>query len=121
MSIPVHAMEAINRSAVVVTPSQTFLDWLHRADPTSADVSLADLREEPTIYLLPEYDTEEEAREHLRVCCKLIFEEQLDGWYRVPSTWPVDRTFGVFSRWFDFSFHSVLLDLCHDPLKRDEI
>ena len=114
-------MDTINRSAVIVTPTKTFLDWLHRADPTSTDLSLADLREEPTIYLLPQYDTEAEAHEHLRACCSEIFEEQLDGWYRVPSTWPVDRTFGTFSRWFEFSFHSVLFDLCGDPLKHDEI
>jgi len=79
-------MDAINRSAVIVTPSQTSLDWLHRADPTSADLSLADLRQEPTIYLLPEHDTEAEACEHVRICCSEIIEEQLDGWYRVPSS-----------------------------------
>ena len=49
-------MEVINRSAIIVMPAQPFLDWLHRVDPTSADLTLADLRREPTIYLLPEYD-----------------------------------------------------------------
>jgi hypothetical protein len=43
-------MDAINRSAVIVMPAQPFLDWLHRADPTSAALSLEDLRREPTIY-----------------------------------------------------------------------
>jgi hypothetical protein len=43
-----------------------------------------DLRREPTIYLLPEYDTEEEARGNLSEYRSEIFEEQLDGWYRVP-------------------------------------
>jgi hypothetical protein len=36
--------------------------------------SLNDLRLEPTIYLLPEYDTEEEACQHLQKRCKEIFE-----------------------------------------------
>ena len=67
-------------------------------DPTSAELSLEDLRREPTIYLLPEYDTEEEARGYVREYCSEIFEEQLDGWYRVPSAWPVDRTFETFMR-----------------------
>jgi len=53
-------MDAIKRSAVIVIPAQPFLDWLHRVDPTSAELKLEDLRREPTIYLLPEYDTEEE-------------------------------------------------------------
>jgi hypothetical protein len=75
-------MVAINRSAVIVMP---FLDWLHGADQTSAAMSLEDLRREPRTYLLPEYDTEEEARGNLREYCSEIFEEQLDGCYRVPS------------------------------------
>jgi hypothetical protein len=77
------------------------LDWLHQADPASAHLSLNDLRLEPTIYLLPEYDTEEEARQHLQRRCKEIFEEPLGGWYRVPTAWPVDRSFKTFKQWFE--------------------
>jgi hypothetical protein len=68
-------MKTIHRSAVAVLPAQPFLDWLHPADPTSAaPKSLNDLRLEPTIYLLPDYDTEQEARQHLQRRCKEIFE-----------------------------------------------
>jgi hypothetical protein len=48
-------------------------------------LSLADLRQEPTIYLLPEYDTEAEAREYLKAHWSEFFEERLDGWHGVPS------------------------------------
>ena len=72
------------------------------------------------IYLLPEYDTEEEAHGYLREYSSEIFEKQLDGWYRVPSARPFDRTFDTFIRWFDCSFHSVLVDLCDDPLMRKQ-
>ncbi|PYT22072.1 MAG: hypothetical protein DMG57_36530 [Acidobacteria bacterium] len=37
------ALDAINRSAVIVMPAQRFLDWLRQADPTSAELSLEDL------------------------------------------------------------------------------
>src|SRR5215469_2500889 len=47
-------MKTINRSAIAVIPAQPFLDWLHQADPTSAHLSLNDLKLEPRIYLLPE-------------------------------------------------------------------
>jgi len=50
-----------------------------------------------------------------------IFEEQLDGWHRDRSAWPADRSFDTFTRWFEYSFHSVLYDLCDDPLQRDDI
>jgi len=46
-------------------------------------MSLEDLRRAPTIYLLPECENEEEAREYLEELCSEIFEEQLNGWYRV--------------------------------------
>jgi hypothetical protein len=114
-------MDTINRSAVIVMPAQPFLDWLHQADPTSAELALEDLRREPTIYLLPEYDTEEEALGHLKKVCGEIFEEQLDGWYRVPSVWPVDRGFDAFKLWFEYHFHSVLIDFCDGALIHDEL
>jgi len=102
-------MQTINRSAVAVLPAQPFLDWLHQADPTSAHLSLNDLRLEPTLYLLPEYHTEEEAHQHLQRRCREIFEEQLDGWYRAPTAWPADR-----------SFNYVILALGLDTARRDK-
>ena len=39
---------------------------MRQADPTSAELSLEDLRREPTIYLLPEYATEGEGRADLK-------------------------------------------------------
>ena len=114
-------MDVINRSAVIVMPAEPFLDWLHRADSTSSELKLEDLRREPTVYLLPEYDTEPEALDHLREVCGEIFEEQLNGWYRLPSTWPVDRSFETFNQWFEYRFHSMLVDLCEDRLEHDEL
>ena len=114
-------MEVINRSAVIVIPAEPFLKWLHGADSTSAELALADLRREPTIYLLPPYDTEEEALSHLEDVCGEIFEEQLDGWYRVPSSWPINRDFDLFKRSFEYRFHSILVDLSEDPLERGEL
>ena len=81
-------MITINRTAIVVRPGQPFLDWLYRADPTSNELRLEDLRREPTVYLLPECENKQEAREYVEKVCSQIFEEQLGSWYRVPSSWP---------------------------------
>jgi hypothetical protein len=113
-------MDMINRSAIVVRPGQPFLEWLHRVDPTSAHLRLEDLRREPSIYLLPEWGSNEEAREHLREVSAAIFEEQLNGWYRVPSVWPGDRDLNAFLRWFECSFHSMVVDLCDEPMEHGE-
>ena len=109
----------LNRSAIVVKPKQPFLDWLHRADPTSSDLTIRELVHEPTIYLIPECETDDEVTKTLRERCEEIFNEQLSGWFTDRRTWPRDRSFEVFCRWFDFQYHSVLVDLCDEPLISD--
>ena len=72
-------MDTLNRSAIVVKPKLPFLAWLHAADPTSLHLTLRNLLQEPTIYLIPECDTDEDVAEVLRDLCGEIFEEQLAG------------------------------------------
>jgi len=109
----------INRDAIIVRPAQPFLDWLHREDPSSQSLDLASLRIEPTVFLLPMSDGEDDAEFLLRKCFDVIFVEQLNGWLRDESVWPSKRTFAMFKEWFEWSYHSVLIDLgrgdlCHD-------
>src|SRR5215472_5128658 len=35
------------------------------------------------------------------------------------STWPSERSYDVFRKWFDCQHHSMLVDLCDEPLIRD--
>ena len=104
-------MITVNRTAIVVKPDQALLDWLHRVDPTSNELSLEDLQREPTVYLLPECENEEEARQYLGEVCGQIFEEQLDGWYvcllrgqtGVIWTRSIAGSSGAFTRWWSIS------------------
>jgi len=91
-----------------VLPGQRFLDWLHRADPTSGGLSLEDLQREAAVYLIRECENEKEVRACLGGRCGEIFEEQLNGWFRMPVSWPRRRDLEAF-------------DLCDDPLLRDEM
>jgi hypothetical protein len=121
VSLPVIAMDTINRSAIVVRPAQPFLDWLHRVDPTSVHLTLEDLQQEPTIYLVPECDSQDEAMKYLGESVSEIIEEQLEGWYRVPEVWPAKRDLTTFQSWFEVSFHSIIVDLCDDLLEHEEM
>jgi hypothetical protein len=112
-------VDTINRSALIVKPGQPFLDWLHQVDPTSAGLTLEDLQREPTIYLVPECDRQDQAIEYLGHSVRDIFEEHLDGWYRVPAVWPKKRDLPTFQRWFEFSFHSMIVDLCDKILEHE--
>ena len=106
----------LNRSAVVVKPKQPFLDWLHNADPTSGGITLDEVGLEPTIYRIPECDSGDDVGEVLQELCEEIFVERLDGWFKDERTWPTDRTYKVFCAWLDVEYHSMLIDLCDEPL-----
>jgi len=109
-------MRTWNRTAVLVVPKQPLLDWLQAEDPDSADMTLPDLERDPSIYLLPEVDSDDEAAHFLAGYCGDIFEEQLAGWLTEPECWPKDRGFDNFKRWFQYSFHSMVIDLSDAPL-----
>src|SRR5690242_16404252 len=74
----VHTRESINRVTVDVKPGNPFLSWLHRADPTSQDLTLADSQREPKVYLVPEYVDEREVLISVARKVIQIFEEHLD-------------------------------------------
>lgn len=107
----------VNRSAIVVTPKQPFLDWLHKADPTSLELTLLDVAADPSIYLIRECDND--VSKILHEAYTYIFEEQLASWCTDESVWPPDRTFEVFRSWFEYSHHSMILDLSDEPLIRE--
>jgi len=109
-------MLSLNRMAVIVAAKPPFLEWLHSVDPTSNDLTLADLNQEPAVYLLPESGSDEEAARHVRRFCKDIFAAELDGWWRQRSDWPKNLNFGLFKEWFDWRYHSMVLDLATGPV-----
>ena len=90
-------------------------------DPTSTHLTLDDLRLEPTIYLLPEWNTDDEALQLLAEVSNEIFEEQLNGRHRVPSVWPGERDLKSFLFWIDCSFHSMVIDLSAERLRHTDM
>jgi hypothetical protein len=114
-------MRTWNRTAVIVVPKQPVLDWLHAVDPTSAEITIEDLQKEPTVYLVAESESDEHAEKLLAKSCARIFEEQLDGWHLAPESWPEDRGIWNFRRWFSYSVHSMIVDVCDAPLVAEEM
>jgi hypothetical protein len=86
-------------------------------DTSSAELTLDDLRLDPSIYLLPEWKSHEDALEKLAEVSAEIFAEQLNGWNRVSSVWPQNRDVSSFLRWFDCSFHSMVFDVCKERVR----
>ena len=111
----------INRSAIILFKRQPFLDWLKELpDPVRDEMSLSDLNEDATVYLLPDWDDDTERDKLVRDGYDVMFEHELEGWWTDENAWPKKRSFAVFKAFFDVQTHSMLVDLVEGPLQDDE-
>ncbi|MDH4164611.1 MAG: VacJ [Nitrospirota bacterium] len=95
------------------------MQWL-KTLPDPMDISLAEVNDDTSAYLLPDYEDDDEQDEILRRFYGHIFEEQLDGWWTDERDWPQNRTLELFAEWFTVEFHSLVIDLVDAPLESEE-
>lgn len=114
-------MELLNRSAVIVKPLRPYLEWTKRDNAEGlAESVFEDLRKEPHVYLLPEYEDPTSQQKVLKEFLPILFEAMLEGWVRDEAFWPKDRTLGMFQEWFEIQMCSIVQDLDMDePLELD--
>ena len=108
----------LNRAALIVRPKQPFLDWAASLDDSGL---VPDVAGEHTVYLIPEFESDEDGRLVLKHVYVEIFERELDGWHTDPSAWPQKRDFKTFQEWFSIDLHSVVEDLMDDVLVDDDL
>jgi hypothetical protein len=90
----------LNRSALILRYKQPFVDWINAVDPSpnSHTLTLADVNQEQTVYLIEVEDEKGLAKWLLRNH-RQLFEEELNGWYTDPKLWPRDRSLKVLKGW----------------------
>lgn len=110
-------MFEINRSSIVVKPRQPFLDWARSHDEDNEDLTLDNVRDDPTVYLIPDLWDNTEPNLVLEWCHSLVFDVELASWHTDPEAWPPDRDLRMFLEWFEVEFHSMCYDLCDDPIE----
>ena len=108
----------LNRCAVTIRAKEPLLGWL-KSLPDYHDLTLEDVNQETTVYLLPVYESDAEMNMLLEQYYDLLFEEELSGWWMAKDDWPERRSLQTFNAWFEVDFHSVVVDLEDAPL-RDE-
>jgi len=106
----------LNRSALIVRPTSHLIEWARQLDPSG---SLPSADGEQTVYLVPDMlGMDEDAV--LRMVWAEVFERQLLEWNVDESTWPDGRDLAMFKAWFHWELHSVVEDLCAEPLEDDD-
>lgn len=98
----------INRNAVIIRPKQPYINWASQLDNSNIT---PDENDEPTIYLISEYNDDSSAWVILEQTYNYIFDAELHAWHIRTSDWPVNRTFEMFRDWFDIIFVSTIADL----------
>jgi len=102
----------VNRSAVLLTCKQPFVDWINGVESVDEvhDVTLDDVNRERTVYLIDE-ESAENLESMLKEHFKLFFELECYNWYTDESLWPSKFTLKLFHKWFDIECNSVVEDL----------
>lgn len=107
----------INRGVLIVRPKQPLLDWAAGLDDSGV---LPDVDGEQTVYLIPDFDTPDEAQSIIEEVYPEVFENELWGWHTDESAWPTNRDLKTFREWFAIELHSVVEDLCdYEIIKED--
>lgn len=109
-------MYFVDRSAVVLKPTQAFLEWLKSTDEDMPDLTLPQLQSNCTTLLVPEFNSPEEVLGYVGERFSLIFEAELAGWEIDRKLWP-EMNLSQFWAFFSVEVHDTVLDLVEVDLQ----
>lgn len=112
----------INRAAIILKPTQAAVDWINRTDPGHDPVTVKDVHEDCTIYLVPEeIETDIHAKVWALSNADILLEEFMHSWYQDESLWPANVGPEFFEKWFEVEYHSMIVDTLDDPIVKEEM
>ena len=112
-------MKTLNRTLILVSPKQPFIDWLVECDfDTEATLEL--YSNDVGVYLYDEFGRKEFIQMVENNYTK-YFEAELASCTLDKEKWPNVNDLRLFQEWFVVTYHSVLSDESNLPLKHEEI
>ncbi|SRR5690554_3545129 len=108
--------DSIDRNAIVVKPKAPLSNWLNRVFPADEPIQEFD---DNTIYLIREMDSNQDIQTWLKKNFDGIFINELNNWSTDKDSWPKNRTYKMFTDWFDVEIHSMVLDLEESPVTKE--
>lgn len=115
-------MGFINRHALFLAPKGPFYDWIRKTSPDLVSEIPSDplSHEAGTIYLIPEFESEDEALEWLQENFESFFEAELYGWNDDDEQWP-GLSWELFQEWFFVSYQSMVENTVEGPILEEDM
>ena len=109
------------RSAVTVRAKQPLKDWLDSL-PNVPDVTLDQIHQKSTVYLIERFYSSEELEDLLAMVFQDVFKQELLNWAPYEAGGINTGDCDLFDEWFDVRFHAEFIDLeDEDPLLVDDL
>jgi hypothetical protein len=103
-------LPTINRCVLMVMPKEPYFDWANSLQGALPMVEPDDTMQ-PSSYLLPDFEDEEDVEKFIKKNFRIIFDNELSAWTSNVSEWPTKITYKVFKDWFDIHFSTMVFDL----------
>jgi len=108
--------ESIDRNAIIVRAKRPYFDWLNSVMPEEVPITQ---NNENNIYLVREMESNDEVLTWVKKHFELIFSNELNDWLTDEDEWPQNRTFKMFSEWFEIEICSMVIDLEEDQIIKE--
>ena len=104
-------LDIINKAAITVIPKEPFIKWVQSTDAKAAEISDESILSYSRMYLVDDSLNGDDPEKLIKKNFKVIFEEELAGWYTDEETWPDKMDLRLFMQWFHVTVHGIVLDI----------
>ncbi|MBE0505731.1 MAG: hypothetical protein IBX50_03310 [Marinospirillum sp.] len=105
-------MKMLNRSAISVRLRQPFVDWINSLEDSAGEqVSLEEVNQEATTYLISELEDEEALDDLIEERYLDLLENELFSWEEDEALWPDDIDRALFDAFVEIELSFMVFDL----------
>ena len=110
----------VDRTAVVLKPTEVFLDWLNKnleKEGEPIELTLSQVQSNSRIFLLPAVVSPEAAMALIGEHYQQIFELEVATWFEEQDYWPENQDLATFWEFFELEVSDEVIDLVDDELQ----
>ncbi|MGE5409424.1 MAG: hypothetical protein ACM3MI_00580 [Clostridiales bacterium] len=112
-------MHSLDRHLVIVKPKEPFLNWLKSHYESNNVLTLNDIREDATTFMIPQADQREQNEKYIRSIFPDLFDMLLEEWHLDENMWPKNRDYELFREWFELEIHTIVIDTVESSIRKD--